>query len=86
MAKSKVKSKRKVKLKAKASGKNKAKTKRAAAKRYKVLGNGKIKIAHAGKAHNTGFKRRSRKNRLRKGVLMDPSNVPNAKRCLPNNR
>lgn len=86
MAKSKVKSKRKVTAKLKASAKVKSKTKRAAKKRYKVLGNGNIKIAHAGKSHNTGFKKRSRKNRLRKGAIMDPSNVPNALRCLPNDR
>lgn len=84
MAKNKVKAKHKVKANAKGSVGRKTKTKSAAAKRFKVLGSGKIKISHAGKKHNTGYKRRSVKNALRKGMIMDETNMDNAKRCLPN--
>lgn len=62
----------------------KIKTKRAAAKRYKVLASGKVKVAHVGKQHLTGLKSRSRKNRLKKAKIMRPENMLLVKRCLPN--
>jgi len=62
----------------------KIKTKRAAAKRYKVTGSGKVKVPHQGKQHLTGQKSRSRKNRLRKAKIMRAENMLLVKRCLPN--
>jgi len=64
--------------------KNKIKTKRAAAKRYKVLGSGKIKVGHTNKQHLTGQKSRKHKNRLRKGKLVRKENMRLVRRCLPN--
>jgi ribosomal protein L35 len=40
------------------------KTNKAAAKRMRVRGGGSIKRNRAGNAHNTGYKKRSRSNRL----------------------
>lgn len=62
----------------------KIKTKRAAAKRYKVLGSGKVKVASTSRRHNTGPKRRSVKNKLRKGKIMRGENMLLVSRCLPN--
>ncbi len=62
----------------------KIKTRRAAAKRYKVLGSGRVKVPHAGKCHKTGLKSRSRKNRLRKPKLMRAESMLLVRRCLPN--
>lgn len=62
----------------------KVKTKRAAAKRYKVLGSGKVKVSHCGKQHNTGPKSRSHKNRLRRGKIMREESMRHVVRCLPN--
>jgi large subunit ribosomal protein L35 len=62
----------------------KIKTKRAAAKRYKVLGSGKVKVPHCNKQHLTGDKTRKRKNKLRKGKIMRAESMLLVKRCLPN--
>lgn len=83
MAKSRVRVK-KLRVNTKGSSRNKIATKRAAAKRYKVLGSGKVKVAHCGKQHNTGLKSRSRKNRLRKGRIIGKDKTLLVKRCLPN--
>lgn len=49
------------------------KTNKSAAKRFRVQGNGKLKRNHAGASHNTGFKSRSRNNRLRQsGPITEP--------------
>lgn len=68
----------------KAPSSKKIKTKRAAAKRYKVTGTGKVKVPHQGKQHLTGQKTRSRKNRLKKAKIMRAENMLLVKRCLPN--
>lgn len=62
----------------------KIKTKRAAAKRYKVLGSGQVKVGCTNKQHLTGHKSRKHKNRLRKGKLVRKENMSLVKRCLPN--
>ena len=63
---------------------NKIKTKRAAAKRYKVVGGGRVKVGHTGKRHLTGQKSRKRKNRLKKAKYMRAENMLLVRRCLPN--
>ena len=79
----------KAKAKLKASTKRpvggyKIKTKRAAAKRYKVLGSGKIKVAKCNRRHNTGPKSRKLKNKLRRGQIMREESMLHVYRCLPN--
>jgi large subunit ribosomal protein L35 len=62
----------------------KIKTKRAAAKRYKVTGSGKIKVPHCGKQHNASTKNRSRKTRLKKIKVARAEKRILIYRCLPN--
>jgi len=62
----------------------KIKTKRAAAKRYKVLGSGQVKVGSTNRRHLTGHKSRKHKNRLRKGKLVRKENMTLVRRCLPN--
>ena len=51
----------------------KKKTNKAAAKRFKITGNGKVKYKKAGTGHLLTCKSRKRKRTLRKtGVLSDP--------------
>jgi large subunit ribosomal protein L35 len=61
----------------------KLKTRRAAAKRYRVTGSGHIKIAHKGKRHIFTNKSRKRKRQLVGMALLDPVDVPMARRLLP---
>lgn len=42
----------------------KAKTHKGARKRFKLTANGKVKMKRAGMRHNTGLKKKKRKNRL----------------------
>lgn len=63
--------------------KMKLKTKRAAAKRFKVTGTGKLKRMRANKSHILNKKTTKRKRRLRKGVMTDKTNTPNMKKILP---
>lgn len=62
--------------------KNKIKTKRAAAKRFKVTGSGKIQRRHAYKGHLTAKKSPARKRRLRKGTLVSDADYKNVKKLL----
>jgi large subunit ribosomal protein L35 len=62
----------------------KIKTKKAAAKRFKVLASGLIKRGKTSKRHILTKKSRTRKNRLKKGTYVHPSNVGLVVRCLPN--
>ena len=62
----------------------KIKTKRAAAKRYKVLGSGKVKVPSCNRRHNTGPKRRLVKNRLRRPKIVSETKMDLIRRCLPN--
>lgn len=61
----------------------KMKTSRAAAKRFKVTGTGKLKRAKAYKSHILTKKATKRKRNLRKAAITDKTNVKNMKKILP---
>lgn len=61
----------------------KMKTKRAAAKRLKVTGSGKIMRMKAFKSHILTKKSTKRKRNLRKATELDQTNVRSMKRLLP---
>ena len=61
----------------------KMKTKRAAAKRFKVTGTGKLVRNKAFKSHILTKKSTKRKRNLRKDIVADETNVKQMKRCLP---
>ena len=61
----------------------KMKTSRAAAKRFKVTGTGKLKRAKAYKSHILTKKSTKRKRNLRKPAMTDATNVKNMKKILP---
>ena len=61
----------------------KFKTKRAAAKRFKLTGSGKLMRHHANKSHILTKKTRKRKRHLNKAVEMDATNVKTMKKILP---
>lgn len=61
----------------------KMKTNRAAAKRFKKTGTGKLKRMKAYKQHILTKKSTKKKRTLRKGVMTDSTNVKNMKKVLP---
>ena len=61
----------------------KLKTKKAAAKRFKVTGTGKLKRAKANKQHILGKKSTKRKRKLRKAGLVDKTNMKQMRKVLP---
>ena len=61
----------------------KFKTKRAAAKRFKLTGSGKLMRNHANKRHILTKKTRKRKRHLCKGVEIDQTNAKTMKKILP---
>ena len=61
----------------------KLKTNRAAAKRFKATGTGKIKRNKANKRHILGKKSTKRKRGLRKATYADKTNVAQISRMLP---
>ena len=61
----------------------KMKTSRAAAKRFKVTGTGKLKRNKAYKRHILTKKTTETKRNLRKATMTDQSNVKNMKKILP---
>ena len=61
----------------------KTKTSRAAAKRFKVTGSGKLVRNKAYKSHILTKKTTKRKRNLRKDIVMDETNVKNMKKILP---
>lgn len=61
----------------------KVKTKRAAAKRFKKTGTGKLVRNKAYKSHILTKKTRKKKRELRQQVVVDASNVKNMKKVLP---
>lgn len=61
---------------------NKNKTRRAAAKRFKVTGSGKIMRMKAYKSHKTAQKSPARKRRLRKATTVSSANLSNVKILL----
>lgn len=61
----------------------KIKTNRAAAKRFKATGTGKLKRNKAYRRHILTKKTTKNKRNLRKAVMMDQSNIKNMKKILP---
>ena len=61
----------------------KIKTSRAAAKRFKVTGTGKLKRMKAYKSHILTKKSQKRKRNLRKATVVDSTNVKSMKKLLP---
>jgi large subunit ribosomal protein L35 len=60
----------------------KQKTKRAAMKRFKTTGTGKLKRWHANHSHILTKKTRKRKNGLKKGDLVSSADFPRVSRLL----
>ncbi len=61
----------------------KMKTKRAAAKRLKKTGTGKLTRHSGWKSHLLEAKQPKRRRRLRKASLVHPADVPRLKRLVP---
>ena len=61
----------------------KIKTSKAASKRFKTTGTGKIVRAKAYKSHILTKKSQKRKRNLRKATVLDQTNVKNMKKILP---
>jgi len=61
----------------------KLKTHKGASKRFKKTGTGKVKRHHSFARHILTSKPRSRKRKLREGVLADPADQPKLKLMLP---
>ena len=61
----------------------KIKTNRAAAKRFKVTGTGKLKRNKAYKSHILTKKSTKRKRNLRQATITDATKVTNMKKVLP---
>ena len=61
----------------------KMKTSRAAAKRFKATGTGKLKRSKAYKSHILTKKSQKRKRNLRKSTVVDATNVKSMKKALP---
>ena len=61
----------------------KIKTHRAAAKRFKKTGTGKLKRMKAYKSHILTKKTTKKKRELRKATIVDSTNVKNMKKILP---
>ena len=61
----------------------KVKTKRAAAKRFKKTGTGKLVRNKAYKSHILTKKSAKRKRNLRKSTVTDETNVKNMKKVMP---
>ena len=61
----------------------KMKTNRAAAKRFKLTGTGKLKREKAYKRHILTKKSAKRKRNLRKDAMTDATNVKNMNKILP---
>ena len=61
----------------------KIKTNRAAAKRFKTTGTGKLKRNKAYKSHILTKKSQKRKRNLRKATVVDSTNLKNVRKSLP---
>ena len=59
------------------------KTTKAAAKRFKSTGTGKLKRSKAYKSHILTKKSQKRKRNLRKAAITDSTNVKNIRKILP---
>jgi len=63
--------------------KQKLKTKKAAAKRFKITGTGKVMVNSAGRRHLLEKKRKNGKRQKRKYAQVSPSDINKIKACLP---
>lgn len=63
----------------------KMKTKKAAAKRYRVTGKGRVKVGRKGKRHIFTGKSRKTKRQLRGTLVLGPTDEAMAKSMLPYN-
>lgn len=63
--------------------KQKLKTKKAAAKRFKITGTGKVLVNAAGRRHLLEKKRKNSKRQKRKYGQVSPSDLDKIKACLP---
>ena len=61
----------------------KIKTNRAAAKRFRVTGSGKVKRNRAYKSHILSTKAKKRKRKLRQGTLVAPAEQKNIRKLIP---
>ena len=61
----------------------KIKTHRGAAKRISLTGSGKVKRSKAFASHILTSKTTKRKRNLRKGAILDPTNVREIKKLIP---
>jgi large subunit ribosomal protein L35 len=62
----------------------KRKTKKAAAKRFKFTGTGKVKFKRAGKRHQLGHRKAAkRKLKLRAGGYIFEGDIRHVERCMP---
>jgi large subunit ribosomal protein L35 len=61
----------------------KLKTHKGASKRFKKTGTGKVARRHAFARHILTSKTRSRKRKLKKSSIADPTNQPMLKRMIP---
>lgn len=61
----------------------KIKTNRAAAKRFRVTGSGKVKRNKGFKSHLLSSKGKKRKRRLRQGTLVSAVETKNIRRLIP---
>jgi large subunit ribosomal protein L35 len=61
----------------------KIKTNRAAAKRFKVTGTGKIKRRRANLRHILSTKTRKRKRRIKRAAIVDGANAYSIRRLIP---
>jgi large subunit ribosomal protein L35 len=59
------------------------KTKRAAAKRFKTTGGGRIRRSTAGKQHRMRGKPANRLRKLKKNSMVDPADEKRIKRLIP---
>uniref|UniRef100_A0A7S0R2J6 50S ribosomal protein L35 n=1 Tax=Chlamydomonas leiostraca TaxID=1034604 RepID=A0A7S0R2J6_9CHLO len=66
------------------AGNGKLKTRKAAAKRFKVTGNGKVMARHCGKQHFNEKKNRDLIRENSKMYVISPADIKNATKCLPN--
>lgn len=62
----------------------KIKTNRAAAKRFKITGGGRVKRNKAYASHLLSCKNAKRKRNLRKAATVDSANLKGIKKLLPN--
>ena len=64
-------------------GKYKIKTKRAAAKRYKILASGRVKVGSKGRRHLLSSKARKRKRNLGQGTVLNLTDSRRVRRLMP---